>query len=275
MPEFTRVNSIAALVIALFCMVLPAEGADSQIDRALDHPDFIWTSIATDNVRLYYQPGSFAERHRVMLLRSARGALATGLEFLDQETDDRELRVLYVDDRAQMEELIGHTYSGFADWTGHGVFLVCNPDWRSFDTHEIAHILTMGRWGSPVDQSAWMIEGLPVAVDGRCATAGIDRIAAYLASEGRWPGLLEFQADPGALGEVAGGCMGASLIRFLQREYGPGILREIWSFGLVKTFEERNVEVAEVEQEWQEWLRDLEDPLIENEWDKIEADGCG
>jgi hypothetical protein len=274
-----RFMLVRVLLVAI-AMILPAgvaqtQASDSAIDRALSHPDFTWRSLAGDGVRLYYQPGSFAERHRIMLLRSAQAALLRGLAFFDLEADGRELRIIYMDERAQMEQLIGRPYTGFADRTGHGVFLVCNSDWRSFDTHEITHILTLGRWGDPVDGSTWMIEGLPIAVDGWCQTADIDRIAGYLTGAGHWPGLSAFTADASALGEIPAGVFAASLLRHLREQYGASIVEEIWRSGLGAALEAREVDPMRVEGEWLDSLRSLVDPLTEAEWNELNADGCG
>ena len=263
----------AALILATCAARPPAR--DTEIDRALTNPNFTWRSFGAAGVRLYYQPGSFAERHRVMLLRSAQAALAKGLDFLEMKTDGRELRVIYVDDRGQMQRLIGHRYAGYSDWAGHGIFLVCNRDWRSFDTHEITHILTLGRWGRPHEGSAWMREGLPIAVDGWCQTADIDRIARYLVSAGHWPGLSAFMADASALGEIQGGVLAASLIRHLRERYGAAVIEKAWRSGLEAALEVRGVDPAKAEAEWLESLRNLARPLTDEEWQKLKAGGCG
>ncbi len=248
---------------------------DTEVDRALGNPKITWRSFAGAGVRLHYLPGSFAERHRVMLLRSARAALARGFAFLEMRADGRELRVIYVDDREQMQRLIGHRYTGYADWAGHGVFLVCNANWRSFDTHEITHILSVGRWGPPNARSEWMREGLTVAVDGWCQTADIDRIAGYLVSEGRWPGLSAFTAKPSALGEVPGGVLAGSLIRHLRERYGARMVESAWRSGLEAALEARKVAPVRLETEWLSSLRKRTDPLTDEEWQKVNAGGCG
>jgi hypothetical protein len=271
---------LARILLVVATLILSAAAARAQetesvVDRALADPNFTWRSFAADGVRLYYQPGSFAERHRIMLLRSAHGAMARGRAFLELEADERELRVIYLDDRAQMERAIGEPYAGLADTEGYGVFLVCNPDWRSFDTHEITHILSLGRWGSPGESSAWMIEGLPIAVDGWCQTADIDRIASYLMAAGRWPGLSAFTANASALGEVPGGIFAASLLRYLRGQYGAATIEEIWRTGLTAALQARKIDPARVEAEWLDSLKDPADPLTDAEWQKMDADGCG
>lgn len=266
---------LVVLGVILSVPVVHAQATDPLIDRALSNSAFAWRSIAADGVRLYYQPNSFAERHRVMLLRSAQGAIAKGCTFLGVEADDRELRIVYVDDRAQMKQLIGQTYAGLADVNSYGVFLVCNADWRSFDMHEITHILSLDRWGEPGSGSRWMVEGLPNAVDGLCQTSDVDRIASYLIAAERWPGLSAFTADASKLGEIPAAVFAASLIRYLRAQYGAAIIEEIWRSGLAPTLKARKIDATKMEQQWLDSLRHPASPLTEAEWKAIDADGCG
>lgn len=268
-------SQLIVVTLVLVAGVATAQTPDSEIDRALERKDFRWRSIAEDEVRLFYQEGSFAERHRIMLLRGARAALTAGLVFLEMADDGRQLRVLYVDDRGQMEKLIGRPYAGYADWSGHGVFLVCNAEWRSFDTHEISHVLSFGRWGDPAAASSWMIEALPIAIDGWCQTADIDDIAAFLTATGRWPGLAAYTEDHAALGEIAGGVLGASLVRHMQLRYGAAIIAAAWRSGLTTALMAEELDPGQVEQDWLESLRGRPDPLNEEEWQILDADGCG
>jgi len=252
-----------------------SQEGDSEIDRALSDSNHTWHSFAAAGVRVYYQPGSFAERHRVMLLRSAQAAVESALAFLELDADSLELRVIYLDDREQMQQLIGHAYSGYADWTGHGVFLVCNPEWRSFDTHEITHVLSMGRWGPSDERSSWMIEGLPIAVDGWCQSAAVDPIASFLVATGHWPGLAAFTADPRALGEIAGGVLAASLIRHLRARYGAPVVEEAWRSGLEAALKAQQLDPTQVEADWLDSLRTTANPLSEDEWEELTSTGCG
>lgn len=175
LPNLRFCGTVLIILDLAFTAAL-ALGQDrvSLTEQVLTHPDFIWQSVTDGSVRLHYQADTFAERHRIMLLRSAEAAIDQGLAFLGRSGYERELNVFYVDSRQQMEQMVGSPVTGYSDWTGSGVFLVCNPEWRSFDTHEIAHVLSIGQWGWPTQNSRWIIEGLPIAIDGWCQEIDID-----------------------------------------------------------------------------------------------------
>ena len=108
----------------LLIAAVPASAQDSVgvIERALE--EFRWESVEAEGVRVLFKAGSFAERHRHMLLRSAQVAVSEVMEFLGEAEYDRELRLIYVDSREEMNELVGRPITGFAVWTENGVFLV-------------------------------------------------------------------------------------------------------------------------------------------------------
>ena len=131
MPHTMRRLTVGCLVAALFVPVAPAATAQDVsglVQQALENPEFEWNSIRSDEVILFYQPGTFTGRHRLAHLRSAEIAISEVLEFMDEPEYARLLHVFYVGSRGEMEKLVGQPYTGFATWTASGIFLVCNPE---------------------------------------------------------------------------------------------------------------------------------------------------
>jgi hypothetical protein len=272
-------RSCAMTLLVLVHLVSAGLGAGQEsvslTQQVLAHPGFSWQSLHDGAVRLHYQPATFAERHRIMLLRSANAAVARGIDFLGLSGYERQLNVFYVDNRQQMEQLVGRPVSGYSDWTGSGVFLVCNPDWRSFDAHEIAHVLSIGQWGWPSQSSRWMIEGLPTAIDGWCQEFDIDTMARYLSETGVWPGLEIFSTEYTELGEVRAGILAASLIRYLRGEYGPEAIRSLWLNGPAEFASSLGMDLDRIEEDWKSHLDQIPDSMVNTDWDEIDAHGCG
>jgi hypothetical protein len=264
------------IYIAFALLAVPASHAqdyEDPIERAL--AEYEWESTVGDGVRTYYKAGSFAERHRHMLVRSAEVALDEALHYMGQDEYASELRLIYVESRSEMEELVGRPVTGLAVWTGHGVFLVVNPEWRSFEKHEIAHVLTMGEWGRPHASSQWMVEGISIACDGWCRTNTVDEIARHLLSQGELPPLARMLRDVGALGEVRGGMYAASVIDYIRTTYGIDAVRRLWTEGTVGLREIVGGELNELESDWKAHLEGTVDPGVEIDYDAIEERGCG
>jgi len=264
------------LAVALSLIFVPATiSAQDLVQRALEDTTFTWKSSETEQVRIYYQPASFADKHRAMLLRSVTTAVDEVLQFLEQSKNDRFLHVFYLESRQEMERIVGRPVSGLTNWTANGIFIVVNPEWRSFETHEITHMYTMGVWGSPDASSSWMIEGISIASDGWCREYTVDEIAFHLLSNGDLPPLGAFFDDFAALGEIRGGFYAASVIGFIRDTYGMDALRNLWLNG---TGDLDAILGTDIDQIDASWKRDLEQKVgkeIRVDLKTIDELGCG
>ena len=270
--------TVGCLVAALFMPIAPAATAQDVsglVQQALENPEFEWNSIRSNEVILFYQPGTFAGRHRLALLRSVEIAIEEVLEFMEEPEYERLLNVFYVGSRGEMEKLVGQPYTGCATWTASGIFLVCNPEWRSFDKHEITHVLTMGMWGSPDPSSRWMIEGVSISNDGWCREYSIDEIAAELLSQDNLPPLETLFTDYRELGEIKAGMYSGSFIGFLRETYGAHTVRELWKSGTIEIEELLGVNTQQLEKSWKSYLLDKIGADVDVDLEKINDKGCG
>ena len=258
----------------LLIAAVPASTQDSVglIERAL--AEFKWESVEAEGVCVHFKSGSFAERHRHMLLRSAQVAVSEVLDFLGESEYNRELRLIYVDSREEMKELVGRPITGSAVWTESGVFLVINPQWRSFEKHEITHVVTMGVWGSPEPTSRWMIEGISISCDGWCREYSIDEIAHYLLSHDELPPLPELFDNFRSLGEIRGGVYAASIIGFIRTTYGTDAVRKLWTDGTRDVSSSVGATIEEIDTRWKQHLEQTVGD-VEVDYDVIKDNGCG
>lgn len=266
--------------ITAWLLIVTATRISAQTDvdfarRALEDSTFTWRTLGRDGVAIYYQAGSFADRHRAMLLRSVSTAVGEALECLGEEEYERLIRVFYIESREEMNRIVGQPVSGFADWTASSVFIVLNPEWRSFEKHEITHVLTMELWGRPSSSSRWMIEGVAVFCDGWCREYNVDEIAYHLLSHGQLPPLENLFEDFASLGEIRGGFYAASVIGFIRQTYGADALRRLWLNGHDKLTEMLGADVNEVEALWRDHLESTVDKDTHVDLKAILDLGCG
>jgi hypothetical protein len=269
-----RPCAVAVLLMAA-TWATAAYGQVNLVEGALEDSTFKWRSMDSEAVRIYYQPGSFAERHRAMLLRSASRAVGDALECLGEPEYDRLIHVFYLESREEMNRIVGRPVAGYANWEASGVFVVFNPKWRSFEKHEITHVLTMELWGSPNAASGWMIEGVPIYCDGWCRQYSVDQIALHLLSHGELPPLRDFFDDFATLGEIRAGFYAASLIGFIRETYGTDALRALWLSGHANLRELLGADVDQVETSWKQYLRSTVNEDTEVDMKTIEDSGCG
>jgi len=242
---------------------------------ALEDTTFTWKTMDGDGVRIHYQPGSFAERHRAMLMRSVRAATDANLKYFGEPEYPRRLDVFFLNSRDEMERIYGRGVTGLADYRTGGVFLVCNPEWRSFDTHEIGHMVTLGLWGEQNETSAWMREGVAIATDGWCLEYSVDEIAKYLLDKGELPPLREIFGGYSELGEVRGGMYAGSVIDFIRQTYGTEAVRRLWQRGSDHFADAVGASVESVERAWREHLERAVDPTVNVDYERVDDKGCG
>jgi hypothetical protein len=241
---------------------------------ALQHPDFTWRTRTARGCRVHYEPDTFAARHIAALTRSAEGALDRARDMLG-EPYDRIIDVFYIGSREEMQALMDVRATGFADWESSAVYLVCTEEWRSFDVHEITHIVSLTAWGRPVEPVWWIREGLAVAVDGRCLDLSVDAYAAEWLRRGELPSAEDLALRFHEQGELRGYLGSGSLVGFLAAEFGMDAVEEIWKRGAEDLPEVLGVGFQELDARWRETLRTVEERPSEAEWAIMLDAGCG
>jgi hypothetical protein len=270
-----RRHQILALLLLVFASTAVAHPPDDLVRKALDDSTFTWRSFSSDGITIFYQEGSFAERHRMMLLRSVKTTVDEVLELLEEPAYEPHLNVFYLESRDEMKRIIGRSYSGFSSWDPDGIFVVLNPEWRSFEKHEFTHVITMGRWGDPDETSRWMIEGIAVYSDGWCREYTVDEIAFQFLSNGQLPTLRELFEDYAKLGEIRAGFSAASLIGYIRTTYGMPALRTLWRDGTGDLKKVLGGEPDQIERSWKLYLKRTVPKDTHVDLDTIDKLGCG
>jgi hypothetical protein len=198
-------HRILGVFLILFAANVKGQTTDDFVGKALDDSTFTWLSSSSNGIRIFYQKDSFAEKHRMMLLSSIKTTVDEVLEFLEEPAYEQLLNVFYLESRDEMKRIVGRPHSGFSNRTPNGIFLVLNPEWRSFEKHEFTHVVTMGIWGPPDVTSRWMIEGIAICCEGWCREYNVDEVAFYLLSNNQLPPLQELFDAFANLGEIRAG----------------------------------------------------------------------
>ena len=255
--------------------VSSAQTSEDILQRVLNNKAFSWLSYSSQNIKIYYQKDSFAQQHKSMLLRSIEKSVEEVLDTLHESASERLLSVFYVESREEMEQMIGYPVTGYAAWGVNAMFLVVNPEWRSFEKHEFAHIVTMGRWGRPAGSSRWMTEGIAIFCDGCCREYTVDEVAYALLKSGQLPALNKFFGNFSELGEIKAGFYAGSLIGFINERYGIETVRRLWQSGTGNIKEILGSETDQIEIMWKNYLKEKFRDNIEVDLKTISELGCG
>lgn len=243
--------------------------------RALADTHYVWKALRGEAVRVHYRPDTFAARHVVALTRSADAAVRRAVEVVGIEHYDRPVDVFFFDTRDQLIDFVRVPATGYADWASSSVFLVCNPTWRAFDTHEITHVVSIDTWGVPAEPVWWIREGLAVYADGRCRDHAVRALAAEYLRRGELPHARDLIDRFSEVGEMPGYLGGGSFVEFLYDTYGVDAVRKIWQRGGDAIEPVLGTSLDDLDARWRESLRRVDPGVSPEEWRKVIDVGCG
>jgi hypothetical protein len=273
--KHTAALSFLVLLFLSSSLVVSAPDDNNLARKALEDSSFDWKLTESENIRVYYQTASFAEKHRAMLLRSVAQMIDEVLDYLGETAYDETLNVFYVNSRQEMEQIVGSPVTGLANWSANAIFVVCSPEWRSFEEHEFTHNITMGSWGSPHETSRWMIEGISIASDGWCREYTVDEIAYHYLVNDEFPPLRELLDDVRSLGEIRGGMYAGSVIGYIRNAYGAEALRKLWLDGFDAFAKSVDIDLNQLEASWREYLKSSVGLNAPVDIETINELGCG
>ncbi|GLC24444.1 hypothetical protein [Roseisolibacter agri] len=234
-----------------------------------------WVEHRALGLHVHAPAGSRAARVLPALAAQAVAARDADLRLLGATIDTTHLELLALDTREAMRPFTGGTPGGWAESAASAVLFVTNDSARAPLRHELMHVLSWQRWGTPAGH--WISEGLAMHAVGRCHGRDVHAMAAALAAEGRLVPLAELprrfdvQGEAGAAMYVQAG----SFVRHVLDTYGTARLRALWQGGLRSAPLALGADVPTLERAW----RARVDAAKTSEpwaamWAEVRSSGC-
>jgi len=266
---------VATLAVVLGC-VGPARTDMSERARGfLENSGYRFQTIESSNARIHSLEGTFAGLDPSVLVQRVEQARGVVLRKLGIPEFWPTLDVFYVETRGDMERLTGYPVTGMSYSQDHMVALVFSETWRAFERHEISHVISRSVWGEPGPPEAPALEGLAVFVDGDCAGYPVGRVvrAMYdrqlLLDTDRLFG--SFRAEDDLVAYLQAG----SLFDFVAASGGVEAVREVWESGFADAPRTLGLDLPEFERRWRVELESRWEPVPDEAWLQIRAEGCG
>ena len=251
----------------------PANPPQGLGQAAIDNAAFEWIKRDTANLRLYFLAGSYAAAHQDDLAQRAEAAHRDNLRLLGVERFDDVIDVFFIESRAQMDSLVGVPVTGLADRDARAVFLVTNPGWRSFERHEIMHVLAHHVWGPA--SGAWVEEGFAQFADRRCGEYTNDDVVHGLAAQGGYVPIDTLVATFRQLDDLTAYLEAASMMGFLFEKHGRDGARAVWQRGLEAIPEVTGEQPSEFAETWWQWVTTKAKSVPKDKLAIIRDKGCG
>jgi hypothetical protein len=245
---------------------------DVVFEWVLEH-QFLWLRREAPGFRVYFVPGSYALAHQDSLLARLPAALTNARRLIDAPDLAGPVDVFFIENRAQMKALTGMSATGFAEASSRTVLLVTHSEWRSFERHEIMHVVAGQTWGPPGPDTAWLQEGLAQAADGRCAGYPNADMMMALAERHGWIPLgvmlTQFRQQP----DLRAYLQAAVFVDYLLERFGLEPLRDFWRSGASPESRINGRTLAAIERDWKGQLR--AGPVDPISLASVESRGCG
>lgn len=223
-------------------------------DELLKRRGFVWRSASTENLRLYFEPGSFAEVRIEHLKARQQDAFARNLKLLAIDTYPHRTDIFVVESRERMKELIGEATNGVAYAGTRVVCFVFSKKTNASGAHELMHVMAGNVWGSKV--RPWINEGFAGYADDIWYGYKLHDLGKYLLNNRKLIALDELMEDFRDQPDMLSYPQAASFVKFLYEQYGVAKVREIWKDGSPKSVRRiLGVDVATLEKAWHERLR--------------------
>ena len=270
----------SSLVAATFTMA-PTLACSSEAQTpaglaasALADSSFTWIRRSIPGFRVYFLADSYPAAHQDSLLQRLPHALSHARALIKAPELHAPIDLFFIENRAQMTDLIGGRATGFAQPSTRTVFLVTNPDWRAFERHEIMHVIVQHAWGPPLPGNDWLTEGLAQAADGMCAGYSNADVALDLAARHGWIPLetllTRFRAQP----DLRAYLQAAGFVEHLLERYGAAAVAQLWRLGSHPNSRLGGQTLVVIERRWREQLRPRRQ-VPAHTVAAIEVKGCG
>ena len=265
------------ILLLLACAACARPDAPTQprgLGRAaLANDAFRWTTLERRGLRVHFAADTYAAAHADSLADLTAYGRERDLALLGLEDFGETIDVFFIDSREQMNALTGAPVTGFAHRDSASIFVVTNPEWRGFQTHELMHVIAHQAWGAAAQPSGWIEEGLAQLADARCAGYPVDSVAHAMASAS---GAVPFDTLVPRfrqLDDLTAYLQAASMVGFLHDQHGRDAVREVWQRGT--TALPASLRGEAFVEAWRRWAAARATPIPPDHLERIREDGCG
>jgi hypothetical protein len=255
-------------------LIVPPTNPDipTGLARAAYASDLPWIEEQVGQLRILVQAGGSAAAHLSALRESALTAFARAFALLEEAPPLVPFWMLYIDSRAELQQLAGWPAGGWADGVARTAANTVTGDGRTPDRHEFMHVAATVSWGIPVAPWEWINEGLATHAPGECAGADIHSLASALAESGSAEPLHRLIHDFRALDEVSAYLQSASVVGYIREVFGVTALRSIWREGPAVLPAVTGMDFDALERDWRAFVSRF--PAASATLESVRARGC-
>ncbi|WP_416441582.1 peptidase MA family metallohydrolase [Leeuwenhoekiella sp. A16] len=235
-----------------------------------------WTKIVTetrtiDNIT-YNFPAEVEIPRRNLAIEECQKAIEENLKLIGETEFTNKMDIDFLKSRKEMLKFGGMAAQGLA-YPDRDVFFTLLKDKGSPIKHEMMHMITMYKWGTPPNSSTWMNEGLATYSGGTCSKYSLEEIYKYFIQSDKLISMDKLSENFYENPDMIAYTQSAFICKFLIDNYGISKFKELWKRGFEKLNEIYGFDAQTLEKNLKDYVNQKYQTNIDFDWDEFNK-GC-
>lgn len=235
-----------------------------------------WTKIVTEtktvNNITYYFSSEVEIPRRNLAIEECQKAIEENLKLIEETEFNTKMDIEFLKSRKEMLKYGGMAAQGLA-YPNRDVFFTLLKDKGSPIKHEMVHMITMYKWGTPPYSNTWMNEGLATYSGGTCFKYSLEDIYKYFIQSNKLISMDKLSEDFYENPDMIAYTQSAFICKFLIDNYGISKFKELWKSGYEKLNEIYGFDSKTLENTLKDYINKKYPKDINFDWEEFNK-GC-
>ncbi len=235
-----------------------------------------WTKVTrenkiVDNITYYFSSQVDISR-RNSAIEECQNSIVENLKLIKETEFTNEMNIEFLESREEMKKYTGMGAQGMA-FPDRNTFFTLLKDKGSPIKHEMMHMITMYKWGTPPETSTWMNEGLATYSGGSCSKYSLSEIYKYFIQSEKLISMDNLADNFYGNPEMIAYTQSAFVSKFLIENHGMEKFKLLWKNGFDKMQAIYGFNSEQLETNLAEFVNQKHPRDIEFDWEEYNK-GC-
>lgn len=263
-------------ILAVLTVLTLTSCNDNRFSNKKETDKDEWSKIITEtktvNNITYYFPSEIDIQRRNSAIKECQKSIEENLKLIEETEFDNKMDIEFVRSRKEMLKYTGMAAQGMA-FPDRDVFFTLLKDTGSPIKHEMMHMITMYKWGTPPISSTWMNEGLATYAGGTCFEYSLEEIYKYFIQSSKLISMNKLSQDFYENPDVIAYTQSAFISKYLIENYGISKFKELWKNGYEKLNEIYGFDSQTLERALRDYINRKYPKNINFNWEEFDK-GC-
>jgi hypothetical protein len=241
------------ILLALLAFYALSVNGQMKLNTLLENDRFNWTvESPSKKLFIYYEKNSFGEQHKQQLIEDIKDHIESTCGFIGINEYDQDIHFFVVESRSQMAILIGYETNGSTNYKQNYITAIYSESINSVSSnHELFHLIAVNLWGKPEN---WFNEGMAVYADNNWYGYNLHELAKYLIDSNKIISTNKMRRRLRKHDSMITYPLLGSFVKYIDETYGRKLTKYFWESGKKKMKKPFKINLADLEQEWLEFL---------------------